>query len=105
MSFNLNSYLNTVKKAVRDDAPKLREAAGDELYYALCATPLLALGQLGSPEAITAGAGALVGSVGGNLLANVAQKVKDEGQTDVPDILSQAAREDGRLLEALDSVS
>lgn len=104
MSFNLKSYVNTVKKAVRADAPKLREAAGDALYYALCATPLLALGQLGSTEAITAGAVALVGSVGGNLLANVAQKVKDEGQTDVPDILSQAAREDGRLLEALDNL-
>ncbi len=80
MSFNLNSYLNTVKKAVRADAPKLREAAGDALYYALCTAPLLALGQLGSEKEIIAGAVALVGSVGGNLLANVAQKVKDDGR-------------------------
>ena len=80
MSFNLKSYVNTVKKAVRADAPKLREAAGDALYYALCTAPLLALGQLGSEKEIIAGAVALVGSVGGNLLANVAQKVKDDGR-------------------------
>jgi len=105
MSFNLKSYVNTVKKAVRDDAPKLREAAGDALYYALCATPLLALGQLGSPEAITAGAVALVGSVGGNLLANVAQKVKDDGRQDLATQAERVALEidhDPKLQNELD---
>jgi hypothetical protein len=80
MSFDLKSYAQTVKKALTADAPKLRETADETLYYALCATPLLALGQLGSPEQVLAGAVALAGSVGGNLLANVAQKVNDEGQ-------------------------
>lgn len=91
MSFNLKSYVNTVKKAVRATAPKLRETAGDALYYALCAAPLLALGQLGSEKEIIAGAVALVGSVGGNLLANVAQKVKDDGQQSLADQVEQIA--------------
>ena len=99
-------YAQQSLSAFKDD---LRKVTPETLYYSLCSAALLPLGaalQGIAPEAVQTPLLSLVGNVGTNLLANLAQQVYD--RRDQPEqqaaAIQQAALQDGQVLDALDAL-
>jgi len=87
----------------------LRKVTPETLYYSLCSAALLPLGaalQGIAPESVQTPLLSLLGNIGTNLLANLAQQVYD--RRDAPElqaeVIQQAARQDGQVLDALDAL-
>lgn len=99
-------YAQQSLSAFKDD---LRKVTPETLYYSLCSAALLPLGVALhgiAPEAVQTPLLSLVGNVGTNLLANLAQQVYD--RRDQPEqqaaAIQQAALQDGQVLDALDAL-
>ena len=100
---------NNARQALKNLTDEVRKAAPEALYYTLCSAALLPLGaalQGLPPEATQTPLINLMGNVGTNLLANLAQQVYD--RRDQPEqqaaAIQQAALQDGRVLDALDEM-
>lgn len=104
MAFSIENWQEAVTQRLRQWRPQTQQAAVNSLYVTLAAAalwPAAAAYQQGDVLAFVA-LGQLLAGVGGNLLANVVQKVKDEA--DAAQQLQQALQDHPAASEEIDAL-
>lgn len=104
MTFNIDSWKARIKERFQNWRPRTTKLAVDSLYVTLAAAtlwPVAEAYQQGELLAVMA-MGQLLAGVGGNLLANVVQHVKDEADTAVQ--LKNILEQDNAVLQELDGL-
>ena len=104
MAFNIDSWKDRIKQRFQNWQPRTTKLAVDSLYVTLAAAALWPVAQAYHQGEILAvmAMGQLLAGVGGNLLANVVQQVKDEADTAVQ--LQGVIAEKPAVIQELDTL-
>jgi len=105
MGFNLDSWKAQIADYFKSHAPLIKQTGADTLYGLLAAGALLpAIGayQGGEVFPVMMALSELLGSVGGNLIANLIQGWKDKTDAEIAHEVLGTAQKDAKLRQAVD---
>jgi formylglycine-generating enzyme required for sulfatase activity len=107
MNFNLQEWKDSVKAQLPGWQSRMKAAGFKSIYYLIAATsfiPIVQAAQSGNMSEVLALGALLSGAVGGNLLANMVQNLKDKSDVEVAQALQAEVEKTPEIKAELDAL-
>lgn len=107
MNFNIQEWKARVKEHLPGWQARMKDAGFNSVYYLIAATsfiPIVQAAQSGNMSEVLALGALLSGAVGGNLLANMVQNIKDKSDVEVAQALQAEVEKTPEIKAELDAL-